>query len=133
MATATIDKFAITQGWRIRSWEVTDSPGPIPSDGFKRDSTLLITIPLTPVGNTPACNLTWKDEAGHDCSMKGLPFGDGKLHGKVPVFFDGTRHDLHTEILLEKDGRLHGFLSAPGFDGNTGTFAADANPPGPLE
>jgi hypothetical protein len=128
----------LAKEWYIRSWDVppTDPPGPIPSNGFKVGGPLRIAIEATPVGGTPACALAWQNTAGEPCSITGLPFRDGRLQGlSFPVKFGSRGEIIVYEVEIRRDaGGLHGFLaSGGGSDGNTGTFAADANPPAPLE
>jgi hypothetical protein len=125
-----IEPFA--RKWHNVSWAPPTS-GPIPRNGFKDRSTVLITIRSTPLGGIPACDIAWQNSAGEPCSMS-LPLQDGSLKsGSVSVRFGGSAVDCQVAVTLE-GGQIKGTLrpSLPShmpIDGNTGTFAADANPP----
>jgi hypothetical protein len=118
--------------WHNVSW-IPPTSGPIPRNGFKDRSTLLISIRPTPLGGTPSCDIAWQNSADESCAMS-LPLQDGSLKsGSVPVKFGGLALDCKVTITLEGH-QIKGILRptlASDFpiDGNTGTFIADANPP----
>ncbi len=136
---ATINRFAIPQGWRITSWEV-DQEGPIPENGFVIGGCLVIGI----VANgTQSCTLSWLDGNFKTCFITDLDF-DGatdSLHRQnVGVSFGGIDIDCHVtiDLIIDLDGgsdtRIQGKLKmVKDQDGNTGTFAAEAIPPPPVE
>jgi hypothetical protein len=122
--------------WHNVSW-APPTTGPIPRNGFKDRSTLLITIRPTPLGGIPACDLAWQNSEGEPCSMS-LPLEDGNLKSRsVSVQFGGSAVHCRVTVTLEGQqikGTLDPSLkSHMPIDGNTGTFAADGNPPAPLE
>jgi hypothetical protein len=123
---ATIEQFAIPQGWRITSWQLTPGPG-IPPNPFVLYGTVLIGVAQDPI---PACDLSWLNSAGEQCSITKVPFQEGKLlAGILPVTFGGLTVDCAVTLSFDV-GVLSGLLASLGGDGNTGTFAADANPGG---
>lgn len=132
---AMIEDFA-RQWYRVK-WKPGSQPGPIPSHAFKDDGTVLITIPTTPMGGTPACDISWTDANEHPCSIRVLPFqkAKGTLQAdEIEVLFratDGAEDPVQLEVALriEKDQLIGTFGSPGGQDANTGTFIADANPP----
>jgi len=135
---ATIGEFA--KQWHIVKWTLGTLPGRIPSHGFKNNG----TISLTRVDGTPACDVSWKDANERPCSIEVLPFdeADGTLHASdITVQFSaptGGGNPLRLEVTLriENDHLIGTFGPVGpkgGQDANTGTFIADANPPGPGE
>jgi hypothetical protein len=123
---ADISDYIIPRGWRTREWSV-DQEGPIPSHGFPVGGILLIGA----VPGAPAFDLHWLDENGQPCQIKGIPFQqDGSLYAEnISASFGGTSLTLKTvSFSIDSEG-LHGTLSEGLSDGNTGTYAADANPP----
>jgi hypothetical protein len=132
---AQIEDFA--RQWYQVKWTPGPDPGPIPSHAFKDNGALLITIPPTSAGGTPACDLSWKDANEHPCSIEVLPFHEvnGRLEASdITVRFrtqNGGEHPVQLEATLRiEKGQLLGKLRPPEVgDANTGTFIADANPP----
>lgn len=131
---ATINRFAIPQGWRITSWGV-DQEGPIPENGFVVGGCLVIGI----VANgTQSCTLSWLNGNDKACFVTDLHFDDAadRLHRQnVVVSFGGVDVDCQVTIDLDgdSDNHIRGTLKiAKDTDGNTGTFAAEAIPP-PVE
>jgi hypothetical protein len=123
--------------WYKIKWEPGSEPGPIPSYAFKNDGTLRIGIPMPPLGGTPACDVSWTDANGNPCWIRILPFHEvkGTLQAdEIEVHFGGKAVRLEVTLRVEND-QLCGRLCPPrgGQDANTGTFIADANPPGPGE
>jgi hypothetical protein len=121
-----IEQFARPRGWFITDWKI-DRPGQIPDHTFTVGGSLLIGIVQ---GMTPACSLVWLDLDGRPCSMINLPFQEGMLYAPdFPVSIAGL--SVHCGVNLSiRNGVLEGMLNGIGTDGNTGTFAADANPGG---
>jgi hypothetical protein len=130
-----IEDFA--RQWYQVKWKPGPGPGPIPLHAFKNNGTLLIAIRLTPVGGTPACDISWEDANENPCSIKALPFhkAQGTLQASdITVQFRtpaGGENPVRLEATLQiKNGQLIGTLGPRGDqDANTGTFIADANPP----
>jgi hypothetical protein len=124
---ASIEQFVTRRGWSIMSWQV-DRPGQIPARGFTVDGSLVIGIVQGP---TPSCSLVWLDQDGQPSFMRDLSFQEGRLHAAdFPVSFGGTFVRCDVDLTIGS-GVLTGKLVKPGgVDGNTGTFAADANPGG---
>ena len=136
---AKIKDFA--RQWYQVKWTPGPDPGPIPAHAFRNGGTLLITILPTPLGGAPACGVSWRDANEHPCSIQVLPFHEAKgtLHAPdITVRFstpDGHEKPvrLHATLGIE-NGQLIGTFGPAGpkggQDANTGTFIADANPPG---
>jgi hypothetical protein len=122
--------FTISQGWHTRSW-TTEGTGPITSNAFPRDVTLHISAAPDEPGHYL---LEWQVNE-KTCQIGGVPLqSDGHLRGVgIPAIFGGPSITLDTvDFSICSDGWLHGTLSkqSEGYsDGNTGTYAADANPP----
>jgi hypothetical protein len=137
---AKIKDFA--RQWYQVKWTPGPDPGPIPEHAFKNDGILRIDIPPTPLGGAPACNVSWTDANEHPCSIKVLPFHEAKgtLHAPdIMVQFrtqTGAEKPVRLEatLWLDEKGQLNGTFGPVGpkggQDANTGTFIADANPPG---
>jgi hypothetical protein len=127
---APIEEFAKPRGWSITGWEVTGS-GTIPRHTFMVGGTLLIGIVQGP---TPACGLVWLDLNGQPCFIKDLRFQEGRLHAPdVSMSIGGVPVEGKVNLTIDAGGVLKGKLIGKergGVDGNTGTFAADANPGG---
>jgi hypothetical protein len=127
--------------WYKIKWTPGPDPGPIPSHAFKNDGTLRISIPMIPLGGTPACDVSWTDANGNPCSIEVLPFHEvkGTLQAdQIEVHFrasNGSKKPVRLAVSLRiENGQLKGMLGPPGAqDANTGTFIADANPPRPGE
>ena len=123
--------------WYITDWQIAGS-GPIPRGGFARGS-LSITAPIaTSPGVSKVADLAWKNEGGQECLLKAISFRevDGTLHDpRILVYFGGVPQPITVAVTLSitETGVLKGHLqhtpSGPPLDGNTGTFAADADPP----
>ena len=132
----TIEEF--NKEWYNVQWKLGTHPGRIPSHGFKNNG----TISLTRVDGTPAYDVSWKDANERPCSIEVLPFheADGTLHASdITVQFStptGGGNPLRLKVTLRiENDHLIGTFGPPGGiqDANTGTFVADANPPGPGE
>jgi hypothetical protein len=136
---AKIEDF--TRQWYRVKWTPGLEKGPIPSHAFKNDGTLLINIPTTPLGGTPACDISWTDANGNPCAIEVLPFHESKgmlQADEIEVHFrssNGSKKPVRLAVALRiENGQLMGKLGPPGAqDANTGTFIADANPPRPGE
>lgn len=126
----------ISHPWKITDWTI-QGQGKIPVHGFGRGHHLKIEagsgVPLF-------ADLTWKDGNGEECSLLALAFKEenGTLHDtKIEVRF--ARNPLilaEVTLSIDEQGVLRGKFGPPksaehsGFlEGNTGTFAADADPP----
>jgi len=126
--------------WYKIKWTPGPEPGPIPLYAFKDNGTIRLALAL--VGGTPACDISWTDANEHPCSIKVLPFHEarGTLQASdITVQFsapNGGEKPVRLEVTLriDENGWLIGKLGPRGVqDANTGTFIADANPPGPEE
>ena len=124
----------IKQPWRIKKWEI-GGVVKITAHGFSPDHHLKIE----PGSGVPwLVNLTWKNRNGEECSLQALSFREenGTLHDtNIQVSFAG-HSPISAEVTLSIDpesGALKGTFGPPKRDpcqeGNTGTFAADADPP----
>jgi hypothetical protein len=126
---ASIEQFAKPRGWIITGWHV-DRPGSIPKHTFTVGGSLVIGIVQ---GATPACSLVWLDLSGQPCSARDLPFQEGMLYAPdFSVSIGGSSFQCDIKLTISADA-LEGTLtgtSVGGVEGNTGTFAADANPGG---
>jgi len=127
---ATIDQFAIPQGWKIGTWQPGLTVGPLPQNLFTEGGTLLIgTVP-----GAQACNLAWLAKDGTWCSMADLPFDatTGSLIAAtlIKVSVGGKSFIDCNRVTLEIDaaGGLTGRLFTNEGDGTLGTFQADAHP-----
>jgi len=123
--------------WYITDWQI-DGEGPIPRGGFAPGS-LAIVAPFALFSNAPkVADLAWKNTSGQNCVLRELSFREenGTLHDpNILVYFAGLPRPIMAAVTLSigKGGVLQGHLqhSGPPQDGNTGTFAADADPPRP--
>ena len=123
---APIEQFARPRGWFITSWGV-DKPGQIPDHAFTVGSSLQIGIVQ---GQVPACGLVWLNLTGQPCFMIDLPFRDEVLYAPdFAVSIAGLTVECDVKLEIT-NGSLQGTLNGNGVDGNTGTFAAGANPGG---
>ena len=132
MATKTIEDFA--KDWHISNWSPPKA-GPIPKDAFVVGQPLGIWAPIVQPNAPKVCEVTWTTGAGQKSSIR-LTFNkeDGTLSAFVEVPF-GAEHVLaQVTLSIDSNGVLLGELDPPGDSGgNTGTFAADTNPPLPDE
>jgi hypothetical protein len=130
-----IEDFA--KEWHNIKWKLGPDPGPIPSYAFKENG----TIRLSRVNGTPACDISWQDANGNPCSIEVLPFREAKgmlEASDITVQFsapNGGKNPVRLQAALRiENGQLIGTFGPRGVqDANTGTFIADANPPGPEE
>jgi hypothetical protein len=109
----------------ISSWDVGGS-GPIPQNGFKKDSTLSIE-------QARACKLSWLDETDTPCSIESLRFD---IPEQVVVVSFGPKSVVCLVRVESTDTGIKGTLTwktDDDSDGNTGTFAADARTPPPVD
>lgn len=123
--------------WKVRDWTI-EGVGKIPANGFGRDHHLKIEALLPP--GPKLANLTWKNGNGEECLVRELPFKEenGTLYAaKIEVSFAGHQPvSAEVTLSIDRSGVLRGRLVAPKTsscdpcqEGNTGTFAADADPP----
>lgn len=122
---ATIDQFAISQGWSITGWGVTGTV--FPQNGFTTGGTLVIGVVQDQL--TPACGLVWLNLDGQPCSIANLPYkSDGGILSGIPfpVSFAGWQATCDVILSIDSGGTLHGSFDDGG-SGNTGAFTADAN------
>lgn len=130
------------QPWRIKNWGI-EGNGKIPVDGFGPGRPLKIDEHLASGPLLPRLvDLTWKNGNGEECLLQELPFKDenGTLHSaRILVSFAGHPPiPIQITLSIGRDGVLTGKLAMSGMsgcgpwqEGNTGTFAADADPPRP--
>jgi|GEM_PF-3055823 len=130
---ASIDEFAIPQGWRITEW-IPDSPEKIPDppgkEFFVVGGILLIGIADE---NRTECHVAWLDTKGQRWSIHRLPLRlDGHLEGVTDVINEAAQspYERIVDIQLDKTvikGNLK-FRELGVVDGPVGTFTAEANP-----
>jgi hypothetical protein len=121
---SSIQQFACPAGWRVSHWD----PGiQFPKNGFVIGGDLLIGIESEGV-----CSLFWLDADGSSCQAHGLAFNPmlRKLNREGGTVFFGILGCPCDSVTVSLDGyTLTGTLqSTNAGDGNSGTFAATANP-----
>src|SRR5262249_45808585 len=113
--------YTIPQGWHTRSW-TTAGTGKIPVNAFPIDGTLYIRAAADGQGYY----LEWN---GYQIGEVFFQPNDGHLYGEgIKVHFGDTPDTLKVDLSICGAGWLHGTLAEGLTDGNTGTYAADANP-----
>jgi len=123
---ASIDEFAIPEGWQIIS-------GIPDSDSFAVRGTLLIGIADE---KRTECHVAWLDTKGQRWSIHSLPWLDGHLEGVTDVINEAAQPPYKRDVDISLEQRpdktvITGKLEIPAFggvDGPVGTFTAEAQP-----